>query len=129
MKNDPNWSHFAASLRKDTLYVKMPLSKAKKVILAIEAIIVRLGSGPTVDGLKPLSKFLLREVRRATNPSLFYAVSVEEARMDLRALRKALVEDPDGVLEKFYSALLSGLRNDPRVDWIARVGGPNSASA
>ncbi len=90
---------------------------------------LRLGSGPIVDGLMPLYKFLLREVRRATNQSLFYAAPIEEIRTDIMALRIAVAEDRYGVLAQFHDALLRGLRNDPRVDWIARVGGPNPNSS
>ena len=123
---DPSWREFGASLRKNTLYVKMPLSKARKLIVNME-LASFLSGDITEPGPAPsdeMLKFLREQFKAATNQSLFYAVPVADARRDVEALTLIEAKDKSEILRQFRSALEAGLNNDPRVDWIARTGGP-----
>lgn len=129
MKQDPKWTEFAASLRNDNLYIKMPVSKAKGVLNAMTRVVTM----HQIPILKPhpfmnLYKFLWSELERATNHSLFYAVTVEEAKIDIEALQVVEHEDENGFLRRFRRVLQAGLDGLPEVDWISRVNGPKPLS-
>lgn len=130
MKADPRWRDFGASLRKDQLYVKMPLHKARALLSALTKIISARGlpvlePHPLVD----FYKFFWKEFHRITNPSLFYAVSAKEAKADVEVLREVENEDQFGIIRPFRQTLEAGLDNSPQVDWIRRVGGPSDSGS
>ncbi len=120
---DPHWTQFSASLRQGQLYVKMPVSSGTALVTHLEIASVVSES----DVVQPLINFLRGELDRRTNPSLYYAVSVTEAEQDIEAVRavEASLSEPRFVTA-FRKSLEAGLRNDPSVDWITRVGGPMS---
>lgn len=131
MRADPRWAEIGASLRKNQLYVKMPLSKARAIMTSLTEIVTR-NKLPLLTPPHPLVdfyKFFWKEFHRVTNPSLFYAVSVEEAKTDIEILRAVEREDKYGIVAPFRKALEAGLDNSPQVDWIRRVGGPTTPNS
>ena len=84
------------------------------------------GRALPVDGLLT---FLREQLRAATNQSLFYRIPVEEARQDIVDLTALEPKDRSEIIEKFRVCLERGLRNEPRVDWISRMGGPKPDSS
>lgn len=118
---DPRWREFSASLRKGQLYVKMPTGSGTALVTTLEIA----GVVSKSDAVDPLISFLRSEIQRHTNPSLYLAFSIAQAEQDVKAVR--VVEDclaDSRFLVRFREALEAGLRNDPSVDWITRVGGP-----
>ncbi len=121
---DPGWQEFGASLRKDQLYVKMPLKKAGVLLDAIDIAGFMTGDLDDPSPAEGLLAFLRAEMNRATNQSLFYVVSVDEVKKDIEQLSLIEPKDRIGLIQRFRVTLEAGLRNDPKVDWITRVGGP-----
>ena len=121
---DPDWQRFCASLREGTIYVKMPLVKARSVIINVELAGFLTGDLSDPNPAEELRKFLENQLREATNHCLFYAVPVAEARQDIESLILIESQDKTGILHRFRLVLESGLSNDPEVDWISRMGGP-----
>lgn len=121
---DPYWQFFGASLREDILYVKMPLSRAQRLLASIDLASFLTGDITEASPVDGLLAFLREQLRAATNQSLFYRIPVEEARQDIVDLTALEPKDQSGIIEKFRVCLERGLRNDPRVDWISRMGGP-----
>ncbi len=121
---DPSWREFGASLRKNSLYVKMPLSKARRLLVNMDVASFLSGDVTEPGPGDEMLRFLREQFKATTNQSLFYAVPVAEARRDIEALIIIEAKDRSGILRQFRSALEAGLNNDPRVDWIARMGGP-----
>ncbi len=123
---DPGWQEFGASLRKDQLYVKMPLKKAQALIIAVDMAGFMTGDLEDVSPAEGLLSFLRGELRRATNQSIFYVIPVTEVKKDIEQLILIEPKDRIGLIQRFRVTLEAGLRNDPQVDWITRVGGPKS---
>jgi hypothetical protein len=126
---DPERGNFSASLRKGSLYVKMPLKKALGLVQALELAGFLTGDVEDPNPAAEFQDFLAGEYRRATNQSLFYAVDVEGARKDIESLMLVEPQDESGLIRTFCDCLEAGLRNDPGVDWIGRVGGPKPDAA
>lgn len=122
---DPRWTSVSASLREGQLYVKMPVPSGIALVTNLEIATVVSKS----EVVQPFIDFLRAEIERHTNPSLYFAVPVAEAEQDIEAIRavESSLSDPRFV-KNFRKALEAGLRNDPSVDWIARVGGPKSGA-
>jgi hypothetical protein len=105
----------SASLRKGTLYVKMP---REKVILLIEA-------------LTSVKQDLIRkEILESRKAFVFYG-STDDWNEDLVTLEALgdlgiIRETPSLsiVVKEFITAVKAGLRNEAEVDWILRIGGP-----
>lgn len=120
---DPKWLELSASLRQGSLYVKMPMLRAHELLMCLNmASLLRTDAG--ISPVAELTEFLHSEYQRATNPSLFYAANADDVRKDIEALRAVEPRDRTEPLQQFRETLEAGLRNDPQVDWIRRVGGP-----
>lgn len=125
---DPFWQCFGASLRKDILYVKMPLSRAQRLLDSMELASFLTGDVTEVKPVDELLAFLREQFQAATNQSLFYRIPAEEARKDIANLITLEPRDRSGIIQKFRFSLEKGLRDDPKVDWITRMGGPKPDS-
>lgn len=129
-KLDPKWQMISASLRKGQLYVKMPLAKARALLMvwSITSSTTKLTHEQNlVDNLNTVFKLLEEEAVGSQTygiASVFYMVSTDQCETDIKALTSFVEEDASGVLRSFKEALEAGLRSDPEADWIARVGGP-----
>lgn len=126
---DPRWREMSASLRKGQLFVKMPVSQAYLLSLALNHALEDCLTKEAEEYLrKDLLEFLIREIegaRSLQHQSIFYQVPSETALKDANLLRDELeAHDHSGIIERFRTTLESGLEDDPRVDWIRRVGGP-----
>lgn len=115
---DPKWKEFSASLRNDTLFVKMSMEKARRLVQTLTYSIFQ--PSPT----DPLLIFLREQLSIATNHSMFYSLSVEDAQKDIESLRTVEGEDCNGIIKQFRVCLADGLRDASQVDWIARMKGP-----
>ena len=104
-RQDSRWTECSASLRKGTLYVKMPRAK---VILLIEIL-----SAENQD-------LLQKEILESKKAFVFYG-STDDWNEDLVTL-KGLA--PSGITTELVLAIEAGLRNEPNVDWVSRIGGP-----
>jgi hypothetical protein len=111
-------------LREGSLYIKISLSKAEALVRALEVAGALTGGLDAPNPARELLIFLRTELYRATNQSLFVAVSSAEAEEDIKNLRLVEAQDDTELVRKFRECLEAGLRNDPQVDWISRVGGP-----
>lgn len=127
-KLDPNWQQIAASLRKEQLYVKMPIAKARAVCMVWQIVSQTItGSPEHIARLNEAFNLLEEETVGSQTygiKSVFYMVSVDQCERDIEALASFVEEDASGVLRSLKEALEAGLRSNPEVDWIARVGGP-----
>ena len=117
---DSRWAECSASLRKGTLYVKMPRTK---VVLLAEAL-----SAENQD-------LLLKEVLESEKSFVFYG-STDDWNEDLITLKRLgssdfVRETPSlvGVVQGLVLAIEAGLRNEAQVDWISRVRGPRREEA
>ncbi len=126
---DPRWQEFGASLRGDQLYVKMPLKKAGVLLIAIDIAGFMTGNIDDPSPTEELLVFLRGEIRRATNQSLFYVIPIDQAKKDVEQLILIEPQARISIIKKFRNTLEAGLRNDPQVDWITRVGGPKPKSS
>ena len=105
---DPNWTEISASLRKGTLYVKMQKSKASSI----------------VHILQDADQDLLRKKIQDSGMAFVFSGSTDDWNEDLITLKKIRVTESSGGVEDLIQAVEAGLRNEPRVDWISRIGGP-----
>lgn len=129
-KLDPRWQMISASLRKGQLYVKMPIAKARALMMVwqiISSATKLTHDQKLVDRVNTAFKLIEDEAVGSQTygiASVFYMVSDAECQEDIDALMSFVAEDKTGILQSFKEALEAGLRSDPEVDWIARVGGP-----
>jgi hypothetical protein len=104
-RQDPNWSEVSASLRKGKLYVKMP--RVKVLLLVAELT-------------KQSQDIGVKDVHESTR-SFVFVDSPDGWNQDLVVLRGM---EPTATLQEVVLAVEAGLRNEDRVDWISRIGGP-----
>jgi hypothetical protein len=102
---DPYWEEIAASLRKESLYVKM---SRQKVLILIKA-------------LRAEDQDLYRKGIEESDRSFVFSGPPVDWVEDLEVLQTL---EPSGILAELIAAILAGLRNDSMVDWITRAGGP-----
>jgi len=114
-RQDSRWTEISASLRKGKLYVKMP---RVKVILLIEAL----------DAEE--QDLLRKEILESDKAFVFYG-STDDWNEDLITLKTVgssnfIKETPSltMVIQELILAVEAGLRNEDRVDWVSRTGGP-----
>jgi hypothetical protein len=129
-KLDPRWQMISASLRKGQLYVKMPIAKAR-ALLIVWHVVSQKAAGPADHSkrINALIKLIEDEAVGSQTygiASVFYMASDAECQEDIDALTSFVAEDATGVLQSFKDALEKGMQSDPEVDWIARVGGPQA---
>lgn len=127
MRLDPQWREFAASRRDEDVFVKMPRSKARGLLLLWAALKEKHPELKDREGLCDLFGFLTSEEQAAGEagfPSVFYQQSLSQCQKDVENLQILEDKDSTGLIKALRSALLKGTKNDPEVDWIARVGGP-----
>jgi hypothetical protein len=127
---DPHWQQFAASLRKDQIYVKMPLSKARALgavwdILSKKIMFTEPVLGDMIDLIKLIADEAVGSQTYGIS-SVFYMVSTDQCGKDIEVLGNLIDKDQTGVFKLFKESLERGLKSDPDVDWIARVGGPKA---
>ena len=112
---DPKWREVSASLRKGTLYVKMP---REKVILLVEALAAEK------------QDLIRKEILESPRAFVFYGSTDDwnEDLVTLEALGSSgfVRETPSliTVVKEFITIVKAGLRNEAEVDWILRIGGP-----
>lgn len=125
---DPRWKEFSASIRKGVLYVKMPAEKANLLVLSMQCLraLKEMGEEISLGNLHTQEVFLREQVEAATNPSVFISVTAENVREDIETLRSIEERDQAGILRSYREVLEKGLRNEPAVDWITRMGGPKA---
>jgi hypothetical protein len=105
----------SASLRKGTLYVKMP---REKVILLVEALAAEK------------QDLIRKEILESRKAFVFYGSTDDwnEDLVTLEALGSSgfVRETPSliTVVKEVITAVKAGLRNEAEVDWILRIGGP-----
>jgi len=102
---DPRWTEASASLRKGTLYVKLPRAK---VILLIEEL------------TSQEQDLLQKEILESQKAFVFYGPT-DDWNEDLVTLKGM---NPSGITTELVLAIEAGLRNEDQVDWISRIGGP-----
>lgn len=134
IRQDPRWKEISASLREGKLFVKLPHFKALLLRDSLLKTIHLLSNdeykelAKTKDYLEKYSVWLTEEMDMAfvaRQPSVFYRAILTVAAADAEHLGKVVHLDPTGRLSEFHAVLEAGLRNDPEVDWIARVSGPS----
>ena len=103
---DSRWTEISASLRGETLYVKMPRPKADLLIWAL---------------LAAHQDLFLKEVSESEK-ALVFSGSTDDWNGDLLTLKS--LETSSDVVTELIQAVEAGLRNEAQVDWIARIGGP-----
>jgi hypothetical protein len=107
---DSQWEEVSASLRQGILYVKVPREKVQ----------------PFLDALvQEEEDLILKQVLESEKAFVFYGPT-DDWNEDLTTLKGLL---PSSVVEEFISVVEAGLRNDARVDWISRIGGPPRGEA
>lgn len=125
---DPDWTEFSASNRKNQIFVKMPAVKAKSLLDLWTVISQTVELDPETRRLSSEIFKLLQDELEGTleygNKSVFYTVPSDVCRKDVKALQQLEDKDPTHVFTDFRETLEKGIRNDPSVDWIQRVGGP-----
>ncbi|MBD3261604.1 MAG: hypothetical protein GF334_07985 [Candidatus Altiarchaeales archaeon] len=127
MKLDPHWRQFAASRRDGDVFVKMPRSKARGLALVWSVLQEKHPELKEKEDLKSFFDFLAGEEEAAAQaffPSVFYQQELSGCEKDASTLQLLEDKDSTGLIKELRSALLKGMKNDPAVDWIARVGGP-----
>ena len=102
---DSKWRECSASLRKGTLYVKMPRVKA--------IILVRMLGVEKQD--------LLRKRILESGKAFVFCGSTDDWNKDLLTLKSLR---NSAVVSELVLAIKAGLRNEVWVDWISRVNGP-----
>ena len=124
---DPRWTEMSASLRRRSLFLKMPLRTASTIIKILEALLEKPKT-PTEESLKSgLLAMLQEEVDGAREYhlwSIFCSIPAREAAQVADSLLEIEPLDSTKLLSELRQTLNSGLLNDPKVDWISRVGGP-----
>lgn len=134
VNNDPRWQEKSASLRDGKLFVKMPLTQARMLRAVLLHVLQVLDLEEDDDSreskihLTGYTSWLSDEVEvvaAANQTSVVYAATLDYATKDAEYIGKAKGLDQTGILSHFHRILEAGLRSDPEVDWIARVGGPN----
>lgn len=132
---DPRWTEMSASLRKGTVYVKLPLNSARIVVILLERVCSDEPDTQTSMKIQTLRDFLKDELEAAAaystlvpQRSLFYALPVTEAAADAAVIQVVEEKDASGVLRTFRQTLSRGAEGDTNVDWIIRVGGPKPDS-
>lgn len=106
---DPYWLEVSASLRKGILFVKMPRSKVSRLVRML--LITK----------KDLSQ---KKIEESEKVFIFHSFA-SDWKEDLPVLREIVTKDASGVVQEIVTAIENGLRNDARVDWVSRVGGPS----
>lgn len=130
-KLDPKWQEFSASLRKGELFVKMPIGKARALYIVWQIVSSHVHERDIIEcwNLDKLFKLVSDEAAGSQEygiKSVFYSSTVESCQKDIEALQKFGEEDKTGVFRLFKETLEKGLRSDPEVDWVSRVGGPKA---
>jgi hypothetical protein len=124
---DPRWTEISASLRRRSLFLKMPLRTASTIIRILENILEK-PENPTQESLKSgLLAMLQEEVSGAIEYclwSIFCRIPAREAAQLADSLLEIELLDSTKLLSGLRQTLNLGLLNDPKVDWISRVGGP-----
>jgi hypothetical protein len=126
---DPKWQEFSASKRGRAVFVKMTTLKARVICVAWDLISRRLEE---IDkgSLPSLFKDIGREVEASMEHNtafVVYSIPVANCRRDVESLQRFTGQAQSKIEEMlvlFCEALEAGLKGDPRVDWIARCGGP-----
>lgn len=109
MSLDSRGTEISASLRKGTLYVKMPREKAVSLILALDA-----------EQKDLISKEILESEK-----AFVFSGPTDDWNEDLTTLKNmGTTIVSASVVEEFILAVEAGLRNEAQVDWISRVKGP-----
>lgn len=127
---DPKWQEFAASLRKGQVYVKMPIGRARALMMVwhiISSSTKLTQDQKLVDRINTAFKLIEDEAVGSQTygiKSVFYMVPMDQCRKDIEALSIFAEKDLTGVFRSFKESLEKGLQSDPEVDWISRVGGP-----
>jgi len=112
---DSRWTEISASLRKGTLYVKMP---REKVIFLIEVL------------THEKQDLITKEILDSRKAFVFFGPTDDwnEDLITLKALGSSsfVKETPSliGTVQELVLAIEAGLRNEDLFDWISRVGGP-----
>lgn len=132
---DPRWTEMSASLRKGTVYVKMPLKSARILVILLEKVCSDEPDTQTSMKIEVLREFLKGELEASADyatlvpqHSLFYALPVTEAAADAATLQVVEEKDVSGIVRMFRQALSRGSEGDADVDWLIRVGGPKPDS-
>ena len=128
-KLDPKWLEFAASLRKGQLYVKMPVTRARALSLVWDILRQKEAEVEHVAPVDDILKMILQEAKDSQTygvKSVFYMLSTDQCEKDIEALNNIVGGDKTGVFKRFKETLEKGLRSEPEVDWISRVGGPKA---
>lgn len=123
-KLDSKYQEFGVSRRDDQIFVKMPRSKARALVMVWDLTPQGRG-GP--ERIQALMNLLTEEEAASAEyglRSVFYQVPATECQKDLDALVTLAENDATGVVHLFREALQAGLNNELEVDWILRVGGP-----
>jgi len=124
---DPRWTEMSASLRRRSLFLKMPLRTASTIIKILENILEK-PENPTQESLKSGLLAMLREEASGAIEyhlwSIFCRIPAREAAKTADALLEIEPLDSTKSLTELRQTLNLGLLNDPKVDWIIRVGGP-----
>lgn len=124
-KIDPKYHEFSASLRDDKIFVKMPLSKAQRLVDIWENFQSReVKKGCSLEGMILLIKDELEACKLYGSLSLFYQVPTQECLEDIENLKSLETEDSQNLLQDLRKTLELGVKDSSEVDWIARVGGP-----
>lgn len=124
---DPRWTEISASLRRRSLFLKMPLRTASTIIKILENILEK-PENPTQESLKSGLLAMLQEeaagAREYALWSIFCRIPAREAARMADLLLEIEPLDSTKLLSELRQTLNLGLLNDPKVDWISRVGGP-----
>lgn len=124
---DPRWTEISASLRRRFLYVKMPLRTATTIVKILEELLKE----PTTPAQESLRQGLLSVLQDEVSGaqeyhlwSIFCKIPAQEAARIADELVEVENLDSTKLLAALRRVLNAGLVNDPKVDWIIRVGGP-----
>ncbi len=127
---DSQWKLISASLRESpegvlSIYLKLPADKLWEIVLEIIYYTQALPAQSKVqEHLTALTNFFKREYKASSEPSIFLRIPVEEIKKDILSLKPVADYSKGTSVEDFIAAVEAGLRNDPKVDWITRCGGP-----
>ena len=127
---DPYWTQFAASLREGQVYIKMPVAKARALVLVWHILSQKVMHTESVlNDMTDLIKLITEEAVASQSygiKSVFYMVPMGQCGKDIEVIGYFVEEDKTGVFRKFKESLEKGLQSDPEVDWIARVREPQA---
>ncbi len=126
---DPDWKMISASLRKGVLYVKMPVAIAVLLGAAWKTVSARFHERDILEIHRndALFKLIGDELEGSIEygiGSVFYSTPIDVCEKDIEALKTFADKDTSTLFQSFVDALEAGLKSDPAVDWITRVGGP-----